>query len=371
MTVCKKLWHNLEIDLEGHIQPCSSFQGSISCQPYDLESYYTSADFQRIILQHQEGTKNTECNICWQQEQQGHRSLRQSTDEIFVALEEKPDFLVLDYSLDHICNLKCLMCNETASSAILAEKKALGLPVIPIRVARDTKRLDFLKDNIKRLHGLKIYNSGEPMLSPLFIPMLDIIDAVNPDLHLMVSTNGMQVSEDIITRLSAIKNLTVKVSIDGYQKVNDFIRYPSDWQTIESNIKKLQQLSNANLIVHSTVQALNILKVELLEYWANDIGVSIELSPVNRTAMLDLRVIPVTARTVIEQRIVKLIKSKIVKRQSSMRLLLATLKTLKEQPVCEISRAELTKFLQDISRIRKIDPRDYIAEELDMLEINT
>ncbi len=369
MNICKKLWHNVEVDLEGQFQPCSSFQGSISCQSYDLESYYASADFQRIILQHQEGIQNPECALCWQQEQQGNRSLRQSAEDHLPPIDSKPGILVLDYSLDHICNLKCLMCNETASSAILAEKKSLGLDVIPIRLSKDSIRLDFLKQHISNLKELNIYNSGEPTLSPLFEPLISLVLDKNPNLNLMISTNCTRLSDSTLDLISQLNNITIKVSVDGFDRVNDFIRYPSEWSSIENNVKRLQQLPNVKLIAHTTVQALNILKLKELLDWTSELNLDLELSTVKRTPWLDIEVLPSSSRAFLESKLSSMIKSK--PSQGNLRLLLSVLKQLQHQPVSESSREHLIKLLQDISRVRKINPRDYIAEELELLEINT
>lgn len=370
MTVCKKLLYNAEVDIEGKIQPCSSFSGSINCLPYDLDSYRASADLRKCIADHQNNIKNEGCRICWEQEAQGHRSLRQSTEHDLFDLTEDPKLLILDYSLDHLCNLKCIMCSETASSAIMSEKIALGIPVIPINIKKDSTRLEFLEKHICELKELKIYNSGEPMMSPLFEPMIDLILKNNPGVKLMISTNGTRVNDNTLSKLSKIKNLTVKVSIDGYQRVNEFIRYPSKWEDISENIDKFKTLSNAKLMIHSTVQALNLYQLDRLIHWSTDKQLPIELAPVNRSPILDTRIIPLDSRDEYQQKILAILKSKKLDFKN-LRMLLVILKQLKEQEFCQEGYAEFIQNISNVCALRKIRPRDFIPTEVDLLQINT
>jgi len=370
MAVCKKLWYNVEVDLEGKFQPCSSFRGNVECKTYDLESYYSSPTLSRCISDHQNNIKNKECQICWEQEAHGHRSLRQSIEADLPDISERPELLTLDYSLDHLCNLKCLMCSETASSAIMSEKIQLGIPVFPVIIKKEPTRLEFLEKNIQSLIELKIYNTGEPMMSPLFEPLINLILSRNPNIKLMVSTNGTKVSDRIISKISQIKNLTLKVSLDGYQRVNDFIRYPSKWEDISIGVDKLKTLPNADLVIHSTVQALNLYQMDRLLQWSTDLEIPLELAPVNRNPMLDLRVIPVNSRDDYQQKVVSMIKSKKLD-SKNMRIMLATLKQLEEQQFCAQSHSELVQHISSVCTLRGIRPRDFIPVEVDLLQINT
>jgi sulfatase maturation enzyme AslB (radical SAM superfamily) len=370
MTVCKKLWFNAEVDLEGNIQPCSSFNSKINCIPYDLDSYFASADLQKCIQSQQAGEQNPECNICWEQESLGLRSLRQSSDDDLPALTDTPKLLVLDYSLDHLCNLKCIMCNEKASSAIMSEKIALGHSIIPIKIQTNNNRLDFLKKHIPNLHELKIYNSGEPFMSPIFGPMIDLINQTNPEIKLMISTNGTQIKQQVLEKLKEVKNLTVKLSLDGYGPVNDFIRYPSHWAEIETGVQLLKTVPGIKIIVHTTIQALNLYQLDRLIRWVAEQNIDIELAPVIRSPLLDMRVIPNENKEIYRDKIKEILKFKEVK-FNHIKSLLATFKQLEEVTYCVDSHKELQEFLNGVCSLRKIDLRDYFTEELNLLQINT
>ena len=369
MTVCKKLWYNAEIDLSGQFQPCSSFNGSISCRPYDINSYLSSPDLKRYISDHQQGIKNLECKICWDQEEHGHRSLRESSEDILPNISDEPRILFLDYSLDHLCNLKCIMCSEVASSAIMTEKLSLGLPIVPITLNTDPDRLNFLEKHIKDLKELKIYNSGEPLMSPKFKQLIEIVCRENPELKLMISTNGTKISDEILNQLNTLKNLTLKVSLDGFDRINDFIRYPSQWKIISKNIDSFLKLSNADILVHSTVQALNLYQLDSLIKWALDKDITIELSPVNRSPTLDIRVIPLASREIYKEKILKILRTTSLN-PKNLRVLLATLKQLDQQDFCDQSHRELKEYLANVCNFRGINLIDYMPAEVELLQIN-
>jgi sulfatase maturation enzyme AslB (radical SAM superfamily) len=369
MIVCKKLWYNAEVDLEGNFQPCSSFLGKVDGVPYDLGAYHSSTVLNHCISDQQRGIKNKECSMCWQQEAAGHRSLRQASEDFLPAITDQPRMLTLDYSLDHLCNLKCIMCSELASSSIMAEKIFLGLPVLPVTIKKDSVRLEFLDRHIESLQELKIYNSGEPFMSPLFEPMIDMIIKKNPDIKLMISTNATKVSDQILDKISQVKNLTLKVSIDGFKQVNDFIRFPSQWTVIEQNLIKLKKLDHAELVIHSTVQALNLYQINEFLTWTNSMAVDLELSSVKRSNQLDLCVIPEASRPIYQSRILSTLRNKNLNR-ANMRVMLAVLHQLENQPYCKQSHSELTAYLADLCRIRSINFKDYMPAEVELLQIN-
>ena len=74
---------------------------------------------------------------------------------------------------------------------------------------------------------------------------------------------------------SEFKHIYLGVSIDGYNEVDDYIRYPSKWDKIEKNIEKVsgwKQELNMDLQIHSTFQALNVLNYDKLLEWVYSLG---------------------------------------------------------------------------------------------------
>jgi hypothetical protein len=61
------------------------------------------------------------------------------------------------------------------------------------------------------------------------------------------------------TGLTKFKFVDVMISIDGVKEINDYIRYPSDWGTIEQNLKKYDNTpAMIDVKILCTVQILNV-----------------------------------------------------------------------------------------------------------------
>lgn len=369
MNVCKKLWYNAEVNLQGSIQPCSSFNGNLIHESYDLEGYLASAKFRQVLHQQQQGQRNPECEVCWQQEARGETSLRMVAEDSLPKIDSSPRLVSLDYSLDHICNLKCIMCNEQASSSIFIERRSLGWPVIPVKLSDSDQHLKFLADHIQDLEYLNIYNSGEPLLSPRLNTVLDLVMQKNPKLHLMISTNGTAVNEEIINKLAQVKNLTVKISLDGQGLVNEFIRYPSKWQDIEQGVTLLKQLTGAVLKVHATVQALNLWQLDQLLAWCQQQQLEVELSPVIRMPHLSVAVIPPAVRDLYLNKVKSMISDQITRSRANAKCLLAIMHSLTMPNYDRNARQLLASTVNDLCNLRKIRIESYLPQETQMLDL--
>ena len=65
------------------------------------------------------------------------------------------------------------------------------------------------------------------------------------------------------------KSVLVRASVDGFGKVNDFIRFPSLWDSIDKNIKKIDSMESKNLHsdITTTISILNIWHIpQFIEY---------------------------------------------------------------------------------------------------------
>ena len=102
---------------------------------------------------------------------------------------------------------------------------------------------------------------GEPTLMPEFTKFLTTaIEKNRTDIELKIITNATNVNKNILNLLTKFKNISFTLSLDGYGSVNRYIRWPSDWDTIVKNIKKLKSITS-NINVNVTVSIYNITKL--------------------------------------------------------------------------------------------------------------
>jgi len=195
------------------------------------------------------------CSDCYDREAEGQESTRQ-----FETLEwaEKikatsvNDFIVkgpLYYEIrpSNKCNIMCRTCDDVRSHLIEAEWKTIGIPVQTITFS-DTPfdKIDF--STVQRIY----VGGGEPTVMPEFYDFLrKCIDNNKTDFELVIGTNGMKFSERLLNLLDHFSDVCLSVSFDGYDKINDYIRWKSDFNTVVTNSKVA--LARGNKISVQTV----------------------------------------------------------------------------------------------------------------------
>ena len=228
-----------------------------------------------------------ECRVCAVQEQQGSQSLRQKTNADYKIFEQYADKMLAHYNyptpqpieielqLTNLCNLKCLMCVETESSGIHSENKTLKIHQINGTDYKVTpEEITQIEEWIKTQPQLINLRGGEPLVVPEIKRLLKwAIDSKlldNTQVH--ITTNATRLDSEWLDILNAIPNLRVMVSVDAVGQLNDYIRFGSDWTTIEENVKAISKIPNVTLLVHAAVQNLNILSFDQLIKWCEEQG---------------------------------------------------------------------------------------------------
>jgi MoaA/NifB/PqqE/SkfB family radical SAM enzyme len=196
-----------------------------------------------------------------------------------------PENLVyLDLRLGHTCNLKCIMCSPHDSSMWVADHKK----VYPIFQAKELKEQmawdsdafdnywyenpDFWKEMYAQIPNLKqvYFAGGEPLLikeHKLFLEEI-IRQGYADKILVRYNTNGLLVNDEIIELWKKFKKVKVGFSIDAVGDRNYYIRYPSDWDTIEQNLRKLDNTpDNIQVSIATAIQILNIKHLPELAKW--------------------------------------------------------------------------------------------------------
>ncbi len=239
------------------------------------------------------------CKKCFDEESRGVASKRiwetGSWVEEGIDLEELieqtkedgtvPERLVyLDLRLGHTCNLKCVMCSPHDSSQWVADHKKM----YPLFQAKELKEQmqwdrkdfnnfwhenpDFWKEMYAQIPNLKqvYFAGGEPLMireHKLFLEEI-IRQGYADKILVRYNTNGLLVDDDIIELWKQFKKVKVGFSIDDYGDRNYYIRYPSDWATIEKNLHKLDNTpDNIHVSIATAIQILNIKTLPEFAKW--------------------------------------------------------------------------------------------------------
>ena len=237
----------------------------------DLRDFKTDPNYTNIRQKMIKGEMLPEhCGACYRLESKGILSARQQetvewTNLLNInSLEDLDTITAPSYyevRPNNKCNLLCRTCEPLNSHLIAKEYKKLNIGVIDNLSKKHSTGFEIVKfDNLKKLYVA----GGEPMVMPEFYQFLDhCISTNNTDFELMVNTNGTKLSDRFKSQLKNFSNFQFIFSIDGFQELNHYIRWPSKWDSIVENIKYLRRQGN-KVTVNTTVSIYNISTLDQL-----------------------------------------------------------------------------------------------------------
>ena len=149
-----------------------------------------------------------------------------------------------DWQIDlgNYCNSNCIYCSPSESSRLAAEFQRIGfidrLP--PANWSDDTDLLSrvqiaMITSQPRFVH----FVGGETVITPAFKKILQtLLSAGNRDTAISFTTNLTVWPEDIVAILDQFREVNVGMSVETFDAVNDYVRWPSKIDTIKSNLDR-------------------------------------------------------------------------------------------------------------------------------------
>jgi pyruvate-formate lyase-activating enzyme len=272
-SLCIYPWINFHNDGR-HFKVCSRDASYVTANAR-IEDWQTNPYYQEIRQSMLAGEHIMEhCSVCYGYENQGMESYRQfetldwatqlelsSVDDLLKIKE--PHFYEVHTS-NH-CNIKCRGCQPKYSEPIGLEFKKFNI-VTPERI--DWASNDFPIDqiNIDSLDSTKsvYFQGGEPTIMPeVRAFMQQCIERNRTDFFLTMCTNGVKFSREFLDLVSHFSNTNFSFSIDGFDRVNDYWRWGSRWQTVIDNAHLLQSLGHS-ISINTVPGIYNVTNLHLL-----------------------------------------------------------------------------------------------------------
>ena len=370
-----------------------------------------------------DGNKIKICQSCWNSEEKGDKSWRNTEGEIPPDLNNRESLNAQNiyYSqvalyFDNTCDMKCVYCGPWLSSKWQAEVKFVEDNNIKapykfdenfevnhdkeIYSKRITRILEFLEALGSEAHkstnhlNLTILG-GEPLLSPEikdsnFLKYIDsFYKYANKDFSLIftIHTNGNTPKKildrflnDVQTAKEKYKNLILKiiVSVDTVGKASEYIRSSSNWSAVNKNIHTYCQSSVVDQLGFSpTLTVFSITTFnEMLDYWIDlhnlyDLKINMSVgvaynpfyqSPYNLTKDYD---------QYIKNILLKIDENKHCFTDISIKLLTERFEDLlvsinKNETLDEEVKKNLGKFIKYTKQIRNQDVYDYIPNMINV-----
>lgn len=232
-----------------------------------LEEFWHGTEMQNLRNNKLTGTKPAPgCDLCSGPESLGLPSIRQQLlRKPWASADRK--IKMLDVFFGNVCNLGCLMCGPDYSSYSSEERYQAGL--IKARIPF-IDNIQLAVDTMNQLPDLESVSflGGEFFVAKGIDAVLDRI--LERNLQCTVTTNATVLPQHLLDKLSQVRDLQIRISVDGVGDVYELIRYPASWDTLNTNVQRLQQqFPQAEFHISTVVQPLNLEQLPQLLDWAN------------------------------------------------------------------------------------------------------
>ena len=221
------------------------------------------------------------CRSCYQVEDAGGTSVRQDYYRLFLnnvgemvrttSADGASTYPLqdLDFSLSNNCNLKCRMCNPSASYGLHTDFRKLEIPFNAESAEKAYTLWQYegliqqlIEDSDSKLKQI-LFTGGEPLINPVHAKVLKALveRGLSQKIVIRYHSNLMIVPEEIQELWAEFAGVQLHVSLEGFGELNDYIRHKSEWARIVKNLNHVLQLKKKTRLwieIHTVFQAYNL-----------------------------------------------------------------------------------------------------------------
>lgn len=318
---------------------------NMNLRDHTIEQVWNSQYMRQTRLDMLAGKVPSSCTKCFEEESRGITSKRQwetvvwqeridvkqTVDKMSQDGTMPLDIPYFDLRLGNACQLACVMCSPHDSSSWVKQWKLQYPKYKVVELKQDqhwddrnrdytwyTKGsfLDTMRGQAQYIREL-YFAGGEPLIIPEHYRILEfMVETGNAaNCVLRYNSNGVELPDKLFELWKHFKQVKYNFSIDAVGDRNDYIRYPSQWDTIVENLHRLDQTPD-NVVVNMAcaVQLMNVLyvpelvswkrsqnfrKVNLPPFGAGLIGTHLVYLP----SYLNVRVLPQDVKMQVQQRV--------------------------------------------------------------------
>jgi len=329
----------VDIGPNGQARPCCRFANQ---QSHTVTDYWSSAEMRDVRAQLLAGSAPMQCQCCVTEEALSGHSMRRMALMAQPAAEQiqraqDPDWQEIDQILigtSNVCNLQCLPCVDGASFVRSQELYDLGL--ISKKPVLMTTQIDLAAIPYTNQITRVTLVGGEPFVDRETRNLIDrmIELGLASKIDLFITTNLTRIEPQRLERLQAeFHGLTIKGSIDGIGAAHNYLRWPSDWSTIETAVDHIQRLG-IGMTIHTALSNLALVQYDQILDWTCSRGlVDVFMSKVMTPAEMSFDRLPDQTK----QRLLPRYQERLAtfQGQTRTRFLLETLVDILSRPGCE------------------------------------
>ena len=223
MTFCAAPFVHMVQNPDGQFRTCCMYEKPLGGKYANIREAFDSEENNIIRQRMLSGEKLPECIKCDIDETHKgkvKKSYRGEFNRLYGEFVKELKFKFLEISVSNKCNFKCIDCGPRFSNQF-------G-PTIENELSSE--------ENFQDIVSLKILG-GEPFLDKKNIKLLEMVP--RHQIELMVVTNNSIFPNDYtLDLLSEFKLVNLNISIDGIDKIAEYVRFGTKWSRFERNWNK-------------------------------------------------------------------------------------------------------------------------------------
>jgi hypothetical protein len=233
----------------------------ITKKPKELINSQPLMDLRKELIT---GNWPTPCTNCKKSEESGSASMRNIWNRTYEGNYDEPlpmtevldpkNIFYSDFTFSTKCNSKCLTCGPSSSDFWEGEWNHIWKDKYPIFFEKPMTREErvsipesMVEDILEICPNSKFMSfiGGEPTITDEHTKFLELLveQDRSKNIHLSYVTNLTGITPELIELWRNFSSIRASVSVDGYGKVNEYIRYPFKWSKIEANMRQCFNLT--------------------------------------------------------------------------------------------------------------------------------
>lgn len=348
---------------------------------HTIKETYNSESFRKARLEVLNGEKPKACLRCYNEEEKNIHSKRLEeiknypnfTIDVAQSITDKDgridevQFDFVELRLGNVCNVACRTCNPASSSKWRNDynelQKELNFKITDYSSMDGFKwpeKQEFWEDLIKSCKNVKTFyiNGGEPTLIKQHFYFLNLLaDLGKTDVKLWYNINMTNMNEEIIEIWKKFDHVKISCSIDDLGERNEYIRYPTKWETVINNLERLKK-EKFKLDITQTVSLMNYSNLDnFYDFFNNKFGIFVSHNYVYDPEFLSPAVLPKKVRDQIHNKI-----SKVLPKDKMTELL-----NMFDGPDQDEKWKKAIQYLRALDKIRKQNIENYLTEFQEIL----
>lgn len=251
---------HLSTRVDGNVAPCCRSMDTVgSIKENTLSEIWNNEHMQSLRKKFMNNERPEGCWPCWQLEDQGSKSMRQSMNDtrkdmmpLALSLEMPFEIPVLELKLSNLCNFRCRTCKPDLSTTWMKDWDKVKSEYESVGMKWQTGRQEnydndqFLEDIVRLGPSLEIieFAGGEPLMDPMHYKVLDALQPFAHNIQVKYSTNLSKLTYGRYNALQAwtkFKGVDISLSIDGYPELNEYIRTEANTEVVKNNLFEVRK----------------------------------------------------------------------------------------------------------------------------------